>query len=75
MADQNPKISINITGVQGSGKTGIWNILREALESNGYKSTRLAPHGKHEERLLAWNEFHDIEMETEQIQAEEVKHG
>lgn len=68
----NPKIIINIKGTQGSGKTGIWNILREALENHGYKSTRLNPHGKYEERLFAWNEFHDIEMETEQSNKEEV---
>ena len=68
-------IEINIKGVQGSGKTCIWNILREALESNGYKSTRLKPHGKFEERLLAWNEFHYIEMETEQVNGEEVTNG
>jgi nucleoside-triphosphatase THEP1 len=61
-----PKVTINIKGAQGSGKTGLWNILREALENNGYNTIRLNPHGKYEDRLLTGNDFHIITMETEQ---------
>lgn len=70
-----PKVTINIKGVQGSGKTGLWNLLREALENHGYKTTRFYPHGKYEERLLGWNDFHDITMETEQEEKKEVSNG
>lgn len=61
-----PKVTINIKGAQGSGKTALWKIIKEALENHGYGSTELYPHGKYEDRLLAWNDFHKISMETEQ---------
>jgi len=60
------KINIKIKGVQGSGKTFLLELIRQSLENQGYHSTRKMPNRKHEDIIDLSNDFHDIEMVTEQ---------
>jgi nucleoside-triphosphatase THEP1 len=65
-------VNIKITGKQGSGKTRTIEILHAALEKNGYNITHLHPIPRTEERLMAWNTFHTINIEVTNNK-EEVK--
>lgn len=69
------KITISIKGHFGSGKTRLLNIIKEALEIKGYKSTSLHEFENMPERRLVWNDFHDIHLHTELPKESEVSHG
>lgn len=61
------EVKIEITGMQGSGKTHLFNILHQALEAHGYMTVQIDAKEFREDRMIASNDFHDVFIESRQL--------
>lgn len=65
------EIKIKISGIQGSGKSRVYEVLGEALEAKGYNTRIFKPTPRAEDSMMASDEYHTIFIEC--IQERVVK--
>lgn len=58
------RVHLRISGKNPEGKKRIFEIIREALDSNGYRTINLQASPWATDRLMAYNAAHDVDLES-----------
>ncbi len=58
------RVQVRISGKNPEGQKRIFEIIREALESNGYRTINVNASSWATDRLMAYNEAHDVDLES-----------